>query len=388
MDPQTATLFPDAGLGLRAGVLPCQHLRTLIQQGVISATRPVDDDQIQPASMDLRLGATAYRVAASFLPGPGMTVRRKIEELQLYELDLSTPKVLEKGYVYIVQLMESVKLPRTYCGRANPKSTTGRLDVFTRLLTDYCVEYEFIDTEYAGPLYVEIVPLNFSIVVQAGTKLNQLRIIRGGRADPDVDLSDTALEDLDRKEHLVYNRKAELKKASIWDGLILSIDLHGDGPDDVVGFKARSHNRPIDLSKKGHYDPLAYWEPIMGGPNRSLTLFPNDFFILATKERVRVPLEYAARLVEIDPSYGEFRVHYAGFFDPGFGYGRNDVLGTLGVLEVRSHDVPFQMTDGQIVARLKFERLVEKPDKVYGVEIGSSYQKQGVALSKQFKKLP
>ncbi len=387
MEPQTADLFPPTNLGLKSGVLPCQHLRLLIQQGVISATQPVEDDQIQPASMDLRLGTKAYRVAASFLPGPGTTVMKRVEELQVYDLDLSTPKVLEKGYVYIVQLMESVKLPKTFCARANPKSTTGRLDVFTRLITDYCSEYEFVDTEYAGPLYVEIVPLTFSIVVQAGTKLNQLRIIRGEREDQNVDISKTALEELDRKEHLVYDRSANLKKASIWDGLILSIDLQGDGPDDIVGFKAKPHNRPIDLAKKGHYDPKDYWEPIMGGPGKQLTLFPNDFFILATKERVRVPLEYAARLVEIDPSYGEFRVHYAGFFDPGFGYGKNDVLGTIGVLEVRSHDVPFQMTDGQIVARLQYERLVEKPDKIYGVEIGSSYQKQGVALSKQFKKI-
>jgi dCTP deaminase len=388
MEPAAATLFPASAVGSRAGVLPRQHLRHLIQQGVISASAPIEDAQIQPASLDLRLGTKAWRVAASFLPGPGTTVLKRIEDLRIYGLDLTTPKVLEKGYVYIVPLMESVRLPRTYCGRANPKSTTGRLDVFTRLLTDHCAEYEFVDTEYSGPLYVEIVPLNFSVVVQAGTSLNQLRIIRGGRADPDVDLSDTSLEELDRKERLVYDRQANPLRATIWDGLTLSIDLKGDGPDDVVGFRARKANRPIDLAKRGHYDPKTYWEPIPGGDSRTLTLFPNDFYILATKERVRVPLEYAARLVEIDPSYGEFRVHYAGFFDPGFGYGRNDVLGTIGVLEVRSHDVPFQMTDGQIVARLKYERLVEKPDKVYGAEIGSSYQKQGVALSKQFKKLP
>ncbi len=383
--PKAATLFSREGMRSMTGVLPSQELEALIREGVIAADRPIADGQIQPASMDLRLGPRAWRVSASFLPGAKASVRKKIDELKVYDLDLSTPKVLEKGQVYIVQLMESVKLPPNFYGRANPKSTTGRLDIFTRLITDHCSEYEFVEDRYAGPLYIEIVPVQFSVIVQAGTSLNQLRIIHGTPTSPDVDESDTRIEDLDRREKLVYDENSDPHKAKVWDGLMLSIDLAGRNPGDLVGFKAKKNATPIDLSLKAHYEAAEFWEPIYGGPGKPLVLHPDDFYILASKERVRVPLEYAGRLIEIDPSYGEFRVHYAGFFDPGFGYGNNDVLGTRAVLEVRSHEVPFQMEDGQVVGRLKYEKLVAPPAKVYGLGIGSSYQSQGVALSKQFK---
>ena len=384
-EPKSSTLFERAGLKSATGVLPSQELQALIQQGVITAEAPVADSQIQPASMDLRLGAKAWRVAASFLPGAKSTVRKKIDELKIYDLDLSTPKVLEKGSIYIVQLMEAVKLPPNFYGRSSPKSTTGRLDLFTRLITDHCIEYEFVEDRYAGALYLEIVPIHFSVIVRAGTSLNQLRIIHGTPSSPDVDESDTKIEDLDRKERLVYDENSDPHKAKIWDGLMLTIDLAGRNPGDVVGFKARPNTTPIDLALKGHYEAHEFWEPIHGAPNKPVILHPDDFYILASKERVRVPHDYAGRLIEIDPSYGEFRVHYAGFFDPGFGYGNNDVLGTRAVLEVRAHEVPFQMEDGQVVGRLKYEKLVAPPAKIYGLDIGSSYQSQGVALSKQFK---
>lgn len=384
-EPKSATLFSREGMKSATGVLPSQELAALIQQGVIAADIPVAEGQIQPASMDLRLGTKAWRVAASFLPGTKSSVRKKVDELKVYDLDLTTPKVLEKGSIYIVELMERVKLPPNFYGRANPKSTTGRLDIFTRLITDHCVEYEFVEDRYAGPLYLEIVPIHFSVIVRAGTSLNQLRIIHGTPSSPDVDESDTKIEDLDRREKLVYDENSDPHKAKVWDGLMLSIDLAGRNPGDVVGFKARPNTTPIDLALRAHYEAKEFWEPIIGGPGKPLILHPDDFYILASKERVRVPPDYAGRLIEIDPSYGEFRVHYAGFFDPGFGYGNNDVLGTRAVLEVRSHEVPFQMEDGQVVGRLKYEKLVAPPAKIYGPGIGSSYQSQGVALSKQFK---
>jgi dCTP deaminase len=387
MEAKTTELFsPESVHKNASGVLPYQALLALIEQKIISAPLPFGDDQIQPASMDLRLGTRAYRVEASFLPGAKSTVKQKIDELKVYELDLTNPTVLETGHIYIVPLLEEVRLPPNFYGKANPKSTTGRLDLFTRLITDYCTEYEFIDTEYAGPLYVEIVPIHFSVVVQAGTKLNQLRIIHGTKTSLDVDVSDTTLKELDKTDHLVYiGDQGNARKASVWDGLMLSIDLKGTDPGDIIGYRARKNTQPIDLAKIGHYSPDEYWEAIRND-RKTLILQPDGFYILASKEKVRVPPDFAARLVETDPSYGEFRVHYAGFFDPGFGYGRNDVMGTRAVLEVRCHEVPFQLEDGQVIGRLKYERLTERPTRIYGVDIGSSYQRQDVALSKQFKK--
>jgi len=369
-----------------SGVLPYQQLMDFIEQKLITASNPFEEDQVQPASIDLRLGKKAYKVAASFLPGAKTTVRQKIDELTTYELDLTQPTVLETGHIYIVELMERITLPPTYYGKANPKSTTGRLDIFTRLITDYCTEYEFIDTEYSGPLYVEIVPIHFSVIVQTGAKLNQLRIIHGTATSSDVDISPTELKNVDKLDHLVYvGTEGRHAKANVFEGLVLSIDIKGQDPGDVIGYRARKNPHPIDLAKRDHYNPDDYWEKLTN-ERKSLVLHPGEFYILATKEKVRIPPDFAGRLVEMDPSYGEFRVHYAGFFDPGFGYGKNDVMGTRAVLEVRCHEVPFQLEDGQVIGRLKYERLTERPTKIYGVDIGSSYQRQDVALSKQFKK--
>lgn len=364
------------------GILPSQSIEELIAAGHITGEPAVAPDQIQPSSLDLRIGPVAYRIRASFLSSRNARVIDKLHDNHLYKIDLTRPAVLERGCAYMAPLVEELNLPADISGKANPKSTTGRLDVFTRLITDYGSEFERVPAGYKGKLYTEIVPRTFSIVVGQGVRLNQLRLRRGNPPP-----SDTELARLHEQETLVYNENespadALIANKSLW----LSVDLSGDESSPVIGYKARHNTGLIDLGKINHYDPLDYWEPIHRTRSRTLVLDPNDFYILASKERVRIPQTFAAEMVPYDPSVGEFRIHYAGFFDPGFGYGADDIKGTHAVLEVRSHEVPFLLEDGQVVGRLVFERLLSAPTKVYGQGIGSSYQHQRLALSKQFKR--
>jgi dCTP deaminase len=386
MKRDIGALFPELEKDLKpytaeatTGILPFQEICRLIDGGRIKAAAAVERAQVQPASLDLRLGPKAWRVRASFLPGSA-TVASKIERLKMHEIDLTNPTVLEKGCVYIVELMEELKLPAGISGKANPKSTTGRLDIFTRLITDNGNEFEGVREGYRGKLYLEVVPRTFSILLQQGARLNQIRFVRGNPPP-----SDTKLGQLDQSEPLVYLEADGPQAAVIKDGLWISVDLEGSAADGIVGYRAKNHAPLVDLSKIAHYDTLEFWEPITRTPSRGLVLNPDDFYILASRELIRVPPNYAASMVPYDPSVGEFRIHYAGFFDPGFGYGENDIAGTRAVLEVRSHDVPFLIEHGQDVGRLIYDRLLGVPEKIYGVNIGSSYQRQGLALAKQFK---
>ena len=387
MDQNIINLFPDLGKDLDSfyttGILPSQNIERLVQAKVISARCPISDDQIQPSSIDLRLGSVAYRVRASFLTGENSTVYKRVEELRMHEIDLSRPSVLERGCVYIVPLLEELSLPPGLSAKANPKSTTGRLDIFTRLLTDYGTEFERVKPGYQGKLYVEIVPRTFSVLIHEGIKLNQLRFIRGGSS-----ASDHELGELDQKETLVFSERdiredPNISNNSLW----ISIDLQTDYGSGIIGYKAKRHAPLVDLDKINFYDPLEFWEPIRKPDANHIILEPDDFYILASKEKIRVPPGFAAEMVAYDPSVGEFRIHYAGFFDPGFGYGKNDIKGTRAVLEVRSHEVPFVLEHGQTVGRLIYERLLHTPSKIYGAGIGSSYQSQGLSLSKQFKRV-
>lgn len=363
-----------------SGILPSQTLEAFVKAGYIFAGSPISADQIQPASVDLRLGPVAYRVRASFLSSETATVLEKVEQFKMHEIDLTRPSVLEKGCVYIVPLLEELNLPAHISGRANPKSTTGRLDIFTRLITDRGAEFERVVPGYKGNLYTEVVPRTFSVLVREGTRLNQLRLSRGSPAS-----SDTKLGELHGRETLVYSKDEAPGEAVISKGLRLSVDLQGTGESAVIGYRAKKYAPLVDLSKIDFYDPPDFWEPIYKTGGNSMILDPEDFYILASKEKVRIPPGFAAEMVPYDPAVGEFRIHYAGFFDPGFGYGADDIKGTHAVLEVRTHEVPFLLEDGQIVARLLFEKLTEAPDKIYGAGIGSAYQRQGLALSKQFK---
>lgn len=387
MKPDAGKLFTEleakpSADGVTTGILPDRDIAKLIAGGRISAAGGVDVSQIQPASLDLRLGATAWRVRASFLPGKGSTVQAKIDRLKMHQIDLTKPVVLEKGCVYIAELMEELRLPADIAGHANPKSSTGRLDIFTRLITDAGAEFEGVVAGYKGKLYVEIMPHTFSVLAQQGTRLNQIRFVRG-HPPP----SDTKLTELDQALRLVYSDSDGPLPAIIKNGLWISVDLEGDASHGIIGYRAKHHAPLIDLSQINHYDPLEFWEPIARNADRSLVLNPDDFYILVSRERVRIPNSHAASMVPYDPSVGEFRIHYAGFFDPGFGYGANNLTGARAVLEVRSHDVPFMIEHGQDVGRLIYERLLGEPEKIYGVNIGSNYQSQGLKLSKQFKPL-
>jgi dCTP deaminase len=365
----------------RVGLLAAQHLEELIAEGRLRGQPAITAAQVQPASVDLRLGPVGYRVQASFLPGSRTTVRERLEELRMHELDLTRPCVLERGCVYVVPLAETLDLPETLSGKANPKSTTGRLDIFTRLITDHGTEFDVVPAGYRGPLYLEIVPRTFSVLVAQGTRLNQLRIALGAAAS-----SDTVLDELHDREGLVFEGdEVSPSAARIADGLWIGVDLAGAAEGSTIGYRARAHAPLIDLSRVGHYEPSEFWEAIPRPTRGRLILNPDDFYILMSRERVRVPPRYAAQMVAYEPAIGEFRVHYAGFFDPGFGHGPNAPTGTRAVLEVRSHEVPFVLEDGQTIGRLQYERLLEEPTKLYGADIGSSYSTQTLRLAKQFR---
>ncbi|WP_374656637.1 2'-deoxycytidine 5'-triphosphate deaminase [Phenylobacterium sp.] len=329
------------------GILPSQSIEDLIAAGAITSSRPFDADQVQPASLDLRLGARAWRVRASFLPGLGRTVPQRIADVAMHELDLTRGAVLEKGCVYIAELQEALALPKGVSARANPKSSTGRVDVFVRLLTNNSVAFDDVAEGYVGPTYIEIAPQTFSILVRSSTRLNQLRLKRG--------------------------EPPKLQVRSV------GVDL----TQEIAGFRARRHAGVVDMDHVDGHDPKDFWEPLIPR-HGELLLDPGEFYILASKEAVEIPVLQAAEMTPIDPSVGEFRVHYAGFFDPGFGTEEAGGVGSRGVLEVRSHETPFLLEDGQTVARLVYEPLTAKPARLYG-EGGSHYQRQGLKLSKHFR---
>lgn len=356
-----------------AGILPAHEIERLIAGGVIALARPVDDDQVQPASLDLRLGDVAYRVRASFLPGPDRTVADRLETLSLHKIDLTRGAVFETGCVYIVPLMESLGLSSDLSAAANPKSSTGRLDVFTRVIADRATEFDQIEAGYHGPLYAEISPRTFSLLARSGSRLSQIRFRLGT-----PDRSDDALKQLHERAALVSGGDANID-----NGIALSVALAAENNGDIVGYRAKRHAGLIDIDLKSGYDIADFWEPITG--QNSLVLDPDQFYILASKEAVNVPPTHAAEMVPYNPLVGEFRVHYAGFFDPGFGHDAAGGAGARAVLEVRSHDVPFILEDGQIVGRLVYEPLTGEPGTLYGQALGSNYQSQGLKLSKHFR---
>jgi dCTP deaminase len=357
------------------GILPDRMIAELAKAGGIVPIRPFASDQIQPASLDLRLANVAYRVRASFLPGPHGTVGRRIAELKLHEVSLTNGAVLETGCVYIAPLQESLGLPSDISASANPKSSTGRLDIFTRVIADSMRGFDRIDAGYRGPLYAEISPRTFPVLVREGSRLSQIRFRRG-----DTTLDAEALGALHAKERLVDSADADLSQ-----GVAVGIDLTGVGPNKLVGYRAKRPTGVIDVEKRDTYAIEDFWEPMAARAEKNLILDPGEFYILASKEAVQVPPAYAAEMVPFDPLVGEFRVHYAGFFDPGFGYAGAGGQGSRAVLEVRSREVPFILEHGQIVGRLVYEAMMALPEKLYGQGIGSNYQAQSLKLSKHFK---
>ena len=360
------------------GIFPARLIEALAAAGAISAANPFEPDQVQPASLDLRLGDTAYRVRSSFLPGAGPHRGRGASTISgLHEIDLSSGAVLERGCVYLVPLEESLDLPAIVSAAANPKSSTGRLDVFTRVIGDRARRFDQVPARYRGPLYLEISPRTFPVLVRKGSRLSQMRFRSG-----DTRLSADEHRALHAREMLVFDAHA-----NVGEGVFLSIDLLGEGRDGLVGFRSKRHTAVIDVDRKGALEVLDFWEPLYrrGG---ELILDPDEFYILVSREAVQVPPDHAAEMLPFDPLVGEFRVHYAGFFDPGFGHSEAGGAGSHAVLEVRSHEVPFLLGHGQTVGRLLYERLAERPDRLYGEASGASYQAQTLKLSKHFRPFP
>jgi len=339
----------------QSGILPSQAIEALIAEGHVRLTEPLLEKQLQPASLDLRLGTIAYRVRASFLPGRCENVAGKLDDLQLHAISLSQGAVLETGCVYVAPLLESLALPDDLSAATNPKSSTGRLDVFTRVIADGVSAFDQIPAGYSGPLFAEICPQTFPVVVRKGSRLSQIRFRAGGSSEADV-----------------------VDEAS------LSVDLIGD-TNGLVGYRAKRHTGLVDVDAVGGCPVFDYWEPIHVREKKRLILDPDQFYILASKEAVHVPPTQAAEMVPFNPLVGEFRVHYAGFFDPGFGHAAAGGEGAKAVLEVRSHKVPFILEDGQTIGRLIYERLTETPKLIYGRDLASHYQAQGLKLSKHFK---
>ena len=356
------------------GVFPARLIEALHKQGAIQAARPLDADQVQPASLDLRLGPVAFRVRSSFLPGPSHSVAERIEALKLHEIDLTKGAVLERGCVYLVPLQESLALPATVSASANPKSSTGRLDVFTRVIGDRARGFDQLPAGYTGPLYLEISPRTFPVLVRTGSRLSQMRFRSG-----DTRLTAAEHVALHQAEGLVFG-----ETTPVGDGVALSIDLLGEGRDGLVGFRSKRHTAVVDVDRKNALDVLDFWDPLVNRGRGELILDPDEFYILVSHEAVHVPPTHAAEMVPFDPLVGEFRVHYAGFFDPGFGAAPDGTPASRAVLEVRSHEVPFLLEDGQVVGRLAFETMAEAPDGLYGSIGSSNYQGQGLKLSKHF----
>ncbi len=361
---------------IESGILAVQHLEEAILDGALIADRPIEPSQLQPASLDLRLGLEAWRVQASFLPGQHMTVLDKLKKFGMHKIDLRDGAVLERGCVYIVKLQESLRLPADVSAMANPKSSTGRLDIFTRLITDYAREFESVDAGYEGPLYAEISPRTFSVLVRAGSRLSQLRLRRGKSA-----VSDSLMRILQSQVGLVHGAET----TDIRDGVGLSVNLDPDEKSNMVGWRARKHAGLIDIDAPNSQPVNEFWERVTlsdltaGG----LVLNPDEFYILASREFVTVPRDHAAEMRAYDTRVGEFRAHYAGFFDPGFGMAELGASRTRAVLEVRSHDVPFLIEQGQTVCRLVYEPMLAVPTTLYGSG-GSNYQSQGLRLAKHF----
>ncbi len=337
-------------------IWPSQRIRQGVADGVISASRPIEASQIQPASLDLRLGDCAYRVPASFLPGCDRTVSERLQKLATHKVDLSRPQVLERNCVHIIPLLERVKLAPGISARANPKSSSGRLDIFVRLITDGGAAFDDIRDGYEGPLFAEVVPRSFPVICGVGATLSQIRFRE--RVDADAPPQRT---------------------------MAVSINLEPAGPDNIVAFRARRTSGLIDLSRVGAYRRSEFWEPItLEAGQREMVLDPDEFYIMASLEDITVNAGEASEMIAYDTSVGEVRVHYAGFLDPGFGLPSLSKSGSKVVLEVRCHDVPFILEHGQRVGTLLFEQMTERPDILYGELIQSNYQGQGLKLSKHF----
>jgi len=369
----------------KSGYLPCQLIEQAQHQGMIHSQEPIHDSQIQPVSLDLRLGPKAYRIQCSFLPEKE-PVETKLKEISLYDFDITDGGILEKNAIYLIPLMEELALPSSLYGLANPKSSTGRLDMFTRVIVDKGHRFDEIPRGYRGKLYLEIIPRSFPVKVHAGLSLNQLRLAH----ITSHTLGKQGLELKYKNNPILFDRNGfaiPFDQIKVKSGIYISLDISGDQSESIIAYKAKTNSTVIDLSKIRHYKADEFWEPIYRNKKNRLILEPESFYIMMSKERVCIWPDWLAEMIAYEPNSGELRTHYAGFFDSGFGWNGTEELmnqGTRAVMEVRPHDVPFMVEDGQTFCRLKFEKVVERPEKVYGLALNSNYHSQGLALSKYF----
>ncbi len=370
----------------KSGYLPCQFIETALKEGMINSKLPIEASQVQPVSLDLRLGKKAYRIQCSFLP-ENEPVETRLKEVTLYDFDISNGGILEKNAIYLIPLMEELNLPASFYGLANPKSSTGRLDMFTRVIVDGGHRFDEIPRGYRGKLYLEVIPRSFPVKVKTGLSLNQLRVAHVTSHT----LGKQGLEIKYKNNPILFDRNGfaiPFDQVKVEGGVYVGVDVSGDQPDSIVAYKAKTNSNVIDLSKIRHYKAEEFWEPIYRPKKNRLILEPESFYIMMSKEKICIWPDWLAEMIAYEPNSGELRTHYAGFFDSGFGWNGTDELmnqGTRAVMEVRPHDVPFMVEHGQTFCRLKFERVVERPDRVYGIELNSNYHSQGLALSKYFE---
>ena len=385
-DSGAAPLLGATEFGTQFGLLPREKIELMARRKMIQAEVEIESEQFQPASLDLRLGARAYRVRASFLPGQDHGVEERLRALQGDDEAISLDgngAVLERRCVYVIPLIEHLNLPDSISAVANPKSSTGRLDIFTRLITDKSDVFDRVKRGYDGRLYAEVSPRSFSVRVRKGSKLNQIRFRRLNSQQ--LGRTSFGIEEKELRERhkgmLLVEPGLELRR----NGLVLRVGLSAEPVDGVIGYRAQKHADSLDVDRVGAYHMADYWEPIRARPDKRLILDPDEFYILASRERLQIPPDLAAEMVPSDAAMGAFRVHYAGFFDPGFGASRDNLPGARAVLEVRSYEVPFFLEDGQMIGRLVYEKMAEPPQLLYGANAVSNYQGQGLKLSKHFR---
>jgi dCTP deaminase len=381
---ESGPLLAASDFGNQFGLLPREKIELMVRRGMISSPE-IEEAQFQPASLDLRLGARAYRARASFLPGNEHSVRERLDALRSGDDEISLEgkgAVLERGCVYVIPLLEHVKLPDSISAIANPKSSTGRLDIFTRLITDHSDVFDRVARGYEGPLFAEVSPRSFSVRVRKGSKLNQIRFRRLNSQQ--LEGSDFGLKEKDLRERHEKNPLVDGDLELRRGGLVLRVGLGAEPTDGIIGYKAQKHANILDVERTD-YNIADYWVEVRARRDKRLILDPDEFYILASRERLQIPPDLAAEMVPIDPAMGEFRVHYAGFFDPGFGAGANNRPSARAVLEVRSYEVPFFLEDGQVIGRLVYEKMAEAPQLLYGATAVSNYQGQGLKLSKHFR---
>ena len=358
------------------GTLSDCQIRGLVEEGSVLSDAPWGARQVQPSSLDLRLGPTAYRLRSSFLP-LSTPVSDILQDLSLYSVDLRTSAHLERGAVYLVPLMESLNLPPGLSAKANPKSSTGRLDVFTRVITETGDRFDDISSGYSGRLYLEVFSRSFSLRVSQGLALCQVRFFEKRHF-----LSEETLLDRHRQSPLFFSEGGTCggnPYDRITDGsLYLGVKLTGM---PIIGFRARHDAGILSLVPGDQQKATEFWEAIPSPARGELVLEPEKFYLFASSAKIRVPIDLAAEMLPFDAAAGEIRTHYAGFFDPGFGMSGE---GARGVLEVRPHDVPFRIVDGQPVFKLRYEKMERDPDLPYGAAIGSNYTHQGLNLSRYF----